>query len=100
MDKELVEAFIAEMKQDKEWAERWEENHIQFEHYFKYSGEVEPTQVLITHYRYNHERKCNEIKEKFIKIEDYEKNTKNSGSFFKNTEANYWEETNDGVWSD
>ena len=42
MDKELVKAFIEECKQDQEWKERWEANHIDFDNYFKYSGEVEP----------------------------------------------------------
>ena len=42
MDKELVKAFILECKQEQEWKKRWEANHIEFDHYFKYSGEVEP----------------------------------------------------------
>ena len=50
MDKTLIEAFIAECKQEQEWKERWEANHIDFNNYFKYSGEVEPTQVLISHF--------------------------------------------------
>ena len=100
MDKALVKAFIAECKLEQEWRQRWEDNHIDFNDYFKYSGKIEPTKVLISHYSYNFDDRCNEIKEKFIKTEDYEKNTKNTGSFFKNTEANYWEETDDGVWSD
>jgi|8_EtaG_2_1085327.scaffolds.fasta_scaffold00038_14 hypothetical protein len=42
MDKELVDAFILECKQEQEWKERFKANHIEFDNYFKYSGEVEP----------------------------------------------------------
>ena len=42
MDKELVKAFILECKQEQEWKERVKANHIEFDNYFKYSGEVEP----------------------------------------------------------
>lgn len=41
MDKKLVEAFVLECKQEQEWKERFKANHIEFDNYFKYSGEVE-----------------------------------------------------------
>ena len=41
MDKELVEYFINEMIEDKEWHDRWKANHIEFDNYFKYSGKIE-----------------------------------------------------------
>ena len=41
MDKKLVEAFVLECKQEQEWKERFKANHIEFDDYFKYSGEVE-----------------------------------------------------------
>ena len=34
MDRELVEAFILECKQQQEWEERWKANHIDFDNYF------------------------------------------------------------------
>tara|TARA_R110002020_G_scaffold45391_1_gene129871 strand:+ start:74 stop:415 length:342 start_codon:yes stop_codon:yes gene_type:complete len=45
MDKELVRAFILECKQEQEWKKRWRDNHIEFDNYFKYSGEIEKTQT-------------------------------------------------------
>jgi hypothetical protein len=42
MDKNLVEAFVQECREEQEWKERWKANHIEFDNYFKYSGEVEP----------------------------------------------------------
>ncbi len=41
MDKKLVEAFVLEYRQEQEWKERFKANHIEFDNYFKYSGEVE-----------------------------------------------------------
>jgi len=46
MDKELVRHFVAECKEDKEWHERWEANHIDMDDWFKYSGEVEEEKPL------------------------------------------------------
>ena len=40
--KELAKAFVQECKQEQEWKKRWEANHIDFDNYFTYSGEVEP----------------------------------------------------------
>jgi hypothetical protein len=100
MDTQLVKAFIAECKQEQEWKERWEANHIDFNNYFKYSGEVEPTQILISHYKYDDDRRCNILSEKFIKREYYEKNTKDTGGLYKGSDSNYWEEANDGIWRD
>lgn len=41
MDKELVQNFILECKQEQEWKERFDQNFIEFDNYFKYSGKVE-----------------------------------------------------------
>tara|TARA_R110002020_G_scaffold298482_1_gene514325 strand:- start:3596 stop:3850 length:255 start_codon:yes stop_codon:yes gene_type:complete len=41
MDKHLVEAFVSECKREQEWVERYKSNYIEFDNYFKYSGEVE-----------------------------------------------------------
>tara|TARA_R110002020_G_scaffold74133_1_gene189973 strand:+ start:31 stop:285 length:255 start_codon:yes stop_codon:yes gene_type:complete len=41
MDRELVDAFILECKQEQEWKERCKANFIELDNYFKYSGEVE-----------------------------------------------------------
>jgi len=41
MNKRLIEAFVSECKQDQEWRERCKSNYIEFDNYFKYSGEVE-----------------------------------------------------------
>ena len=68
-DKYLVE----ECKQKKEWEERYRSNYIEFDDYFKYSGEVEPTRVLITRYKYNYNTNCNDLCSHYIKNEDYEK---------------------------
>ena len=50
MDKELVENFILECKQEQEWKERWKANHIDFWDYFKYSGKTEQTSNFIDRY--------------------------------------------------
>tara|TARA_R110001583_G_scaffold39603_1_gene126609 strand:- start:15 stop:263 length:249 start_codon:yes stop_codon:yes gene_type:complete len=41
MDKKLVESFVLEYRQEQEWEERFKSNYIEFDNYFKYSGEVE-----------------------------------------------------------
>ena len=41
MDKKLVESFVLEYRQEQEWKERCKSNYIEFDNYFKYSGEVE-----------------------------------------------------------
>jgi len=41
MDKHLVEAFVSECKREQEWVERYKSNYIEFDDYFKYSGEVD-----------------------------------------------------------
>ena len=47
MDQELVRHFIEECKRDQEWAERWASNHIEFDNYFKYSGQFEKSVPMI-----------------------------------------------------
>ena len=41
MNKKLIESFVLECKQEQEWKERCKSNYIEFDNYFKYSGEVE-----------------------------------------------------------
>jgi len=41
MDKKLVESFVLEYRQEQEWEERCKSNYIEFDNYFKDSGEVE-----------------------------------------------------------
>ena len=102
MDKELVDAFVLECKQEQEWKERWEANHIEFDNYFKYSGKIEPHKVLITHWSY--EGNENNLREHFINTKEYEKlwekNKNNSGRFSAEIEAYYWDETENSVRSD
>ena len=50
MDKELIEAFVLECKQEQEFQIRWNAAHIKFENYFKYSGEIEKTKKMSDHY--------------------------------------------------
>ena len=40
--KEETRYFVEEYRQEQEWKQRWKANHIEFDNYFKYSGEVEP----------------------------------------------------------
>ena len=47
MDDKLVRHFVEECKRDQEWAERYQSNHIEFENYFKYSGEIEKSLPMI-----------------------------------------------------
>ena len=53
MGKELVRHFVQECINNQEWDERCKSNHIEFEHYFKYSGKIEKTREIIDHY-YSH----------------------------------------------
>ena len=38
MEQELIKEFILECKQKQEWVKEWNNNHIEFDNYFKYSG--------------------------------------------------------------
>ena len=98
--KELVKNFILECKQKQEFKKIWEANHIELNNYFKYSGEVEPDKILISHYKYNHNHNCNDLHEQFIKVKEYEKNKKNASKLSKGPDSYYWNETTDSVWSD
>jgi len=100
MDKDLVKAFIIECKQHQEWEERWKANHIEFDNYFKYSGKVEPNQILISHWKYDHNHRCNDIHEQFIKVKDYEENKKNASKLSKGPDSYYWDQATDSIWSD
>lgn len=107
-NKELINAFILECKQEQEAKERFKANTIEFDNYFKYSGEVELDQVLISHYKYssNNFKSGNQLHEQFIKTKEYEKLWKDKasknypGRFSKAIEAYYWDEAKDSVWSD
>ena len=50
--KELVKAFVQECKEEQEWKQRWSENHIEFDTFFKNSGYIEPTQEIIREWLY------------------------------------------------
>ena len=103
-DKELIKAFVEECKWDQYSNAKFKENHIEFDNYFKYSGEIEEYKVLITHYKYNENSRCNDLHEQFIKTKDYEKiweeNKKYSGKFTEELEAYYREKATDRVWYD
>jgi len=47
MDKKLVEAFVAEIKQMKMLNEMYKANIIEFDNYFKYSGKTEPPKLKV-----------------------------------------------------
>ncbi len=104
MDKELVKSFVQEYKEEQEWKKRCRDNHIDFNNYFKYSGKVEEEKVLISHWAYDFNHKCNAIHEQFIKTEKYEKlwekNKSNSGKFTKEIATHSRKETKNSIWSD
>jgi hypothetical protein len=100
IDKKLVRAFVRECIDVQDWEARFKTNHIEWDNYFKYSGKIEETKVLISHWRYDHNHNCNDIHEKFIKRIKYEKNKKNTSKFSKSSTTYYWDEATDSVWSD
>lgn len=95
--------FLEEYKEQKRWEKRWGENHIDFHTYFKESGETEPTKILISRYTFNHNNRCNDLHEKFIKKQDYERlwkenaNKNNPGRFTQEVEAHCWNETENSL---
>ena len=100
MKKELVKAFVQECVDAQDYEAKFKANHIEFENYFKYSGQVEETKVLISHWKYDHNHRCNDISEQFIKIKENEKNKKNTGKLSKEGDTYYWEEKTGSIWSD
>jgi hypothetical protein len=60
-DKELIENLILECKQEQEWKERYKQNFIEFDNYFKYSGKVEE---FNEEYR-NHEKQKKKMQEMY-----------------------------------
>ena len=106
MDRELVEAFVLEYKMHQEWEERWKANHIDFDNYFKYSGKVETNKVLISHWRYDENKGCNDLCEHYIKTEEYDKLWKekagkdNPGRFTEEITTYYRGKTKDSLRSD
>ena len=103
--KEETKYIIQEYKEMQEWKERWEANHIKMEDYFKYSGQVEPTKVLISHYKYNSNSNCNDLHEHYINKKHYEKlwedkaNKNYPGRFSAEVEAYYWDEAENSTCS-
>ena len=105
---ELVKNLINECKQDQELERLYKATHIEFDNYFKYSGEIEPYQVLISHYKYSSDnfKSGNQLHEQFIKTQEYEKlwedkaSKKYPGRFSKAVEAYYWDKTKNSLWSD
>jgi|TARA_R100001082_G_C4326856_1_gene143743 hypothetical protein len=82
MDKELVRHFIEECKEDKEWHDRWKANHIEFDNYFKYSGEIEEDTPVYqfesqrsVRFVYDTNNKCHTLHE--IRIRKKEKENEN-----------------------
>lgn len=100
MKKELVKAFVQECIDVQDYEAKFKANHIEFENYFKYSGRIEESKILISHWKYDNNHKCNDLHEKFIKTKQYEKNKKNTGKLSKEGDTYYWEETKNGIWSD
>ena len=104
IDKELVEAFVQEYKQEQEWKKRYKKNFIEFEDFFKYSGKIEETKVLISHWKYDHNHRCNDLHEQYINKKDYEKlweeNKSNACRFTEELAAYNWNETENSVWCD
>lgn len=104
--KEETKYFIAEYKQRQEWEEKYKADYIEFDNYFKYSGEVEPTKILISRYVYSENSRCNYLQEKYINKKTYEKLWKDEsgksypGRFTQKIEALCWNETEDSVWCD
>jgi hypothetical protein len=100
---ELVKNLIEECKRDQELERLYKATHIEFDNYFKYSGEVEPYQALISCYTYNDNnfKSGNQLHEQFIKTQEYEKlwenNKGNSGRFSKAIEAYYWDEAKNNL---
>ena len=68
---ELTRYFIKEYKQEQECKKLHKKNCIEFNNYFKYSGQTEPTKVLISHWKYNHNHKCLKHKDKRNQGESY-----------------------------
>ena len=100
INKKLVKAFIQECEWDQYWETKFKENHINWDDYFKYSGEVEEEKILISHWKYDHNHNCNAIHEKFIKKIEYEKNKKNANKISKKGNPYYRDKTTDSIWSD
>jgi len=58
MKTELVKHFVMECKQEQEWKKRFKANHIEFDNYFKYSGQVErERQIYMNTNLWNYENK-------------------------------------------
>tara|TARA_R100001510_G_scaffold54326_1_gene56909 strand:+ start:309 stop:632 length:324 start_codon:yes stop_codon:yes gene_type:complete len=104
--KEETKYFINECKREQEFKKQWEDNHIDMNNYFKYSGQVEPYKILISRYVYNENSRCNDLHEKYINKKTYEKLWKDKasksypGRFTQEIEAHCWDETEDSVWCD
>tara|TARA_R100000315_G_C5224338_1_gene135674 strand:- start:1052 stop:1357 length:306 start_codon:yes stop_codon:yes gene_type:complete len=97
---EEAKYLIQECKEKQEWEERYRSNHIEFDKYFKYSGKVEANKILITHWKYNEDRRCNDLHEQFIKKQEYEENKKNTTKISRGLDSYYWDETKNRIWSD
>ena len=103
---ELTKYLVDECKKQQEYKKRWESNYINLDNYFKYSGQTESHKILISRYVYNENSRCNDLHEKFIKKQEYEKiwkdkaNKNYPGRFSAEIEAHCWNETEDSIWSD
>ena len=105
-NKELVEDFVQEYKQEQEWKKRWNDNHIDFNDYFKYSGKIEESKVLISHWKYDHNHRVNDLHEQYINKQEYEKiwkdkaNKNYPGRFTKEITTYDRDEAKNRVWCD
>jgi len=87
-DKELQEAkecLIEEYKW-KQWCKDWERrNLIQFDNYFKYSGQTEEVKVIVGEWKFHTNTRINELKERYEKVKKRtraEKSSKSVGESF------------------
>ena len=78
-NKEKAQYLIFEMRQRKFLEDLFKKNTIEFDNYFKYSGEIEEKKALITQWVYERNHKCSALHEKFIKVKQLrnENNIKN-----------------------
>tara|TARA_R100001594_G_scaffold103524_4_gene138217 strand:+ start:112 stop:393 length:282 start_codon:yes stop_codon:yes gene_type:complete len=76
--KEIKEA-VEHLKEEMRWHQylkQWEkDNLIQWEDYFRYSGETEEYKELCAKWRYDENTMCNILHEHFKTIKDDKKNT-------------------------
>ena len=65
---DLTKYFVNQFKKDKEWEKKQKSKHIDFNNYFKYSGEVEEDKEIwefksqrSSKYVYNENKRCHTL---------------------------------------